>query len=151
MEILGPFPIYVPLMSGRDMLASFGRKQFIELQAVAAMPDADPNEKEIFFVKPPPKIGYLNKGKELRECCRLHRPSTPLKPANPHSVAAFNKSQRDFADKHPNATQRVIEGNNPEFYYLSCGRYGQDRGVYVSSRTYGWDTLWWFGMVPDLG
>lgn len=123
----------------QEAIDATGRRQYVDISVVDAMPRGEGEGSEIFFFIPDRLLSDddLEKEYELRG----------LKPADPYSLAAVNEIDPAFADNYPNSTH--WKDSNGKWYYAAFDHWvGRGRSVGVDRHTIGWaaNCLWFAGV-----
>ena len=147
-ELLAVFRKYVELFSNpitrrvrvnrnqtpEEVLAATGRVQYINKDVVETMPKGEGEKTEVVFLKPGGQMSEDGLEKWFDE--------RGFKLIDPYSLAAVNKADPAFADKHPNGTQwKDADG---KWCYIAFGRGDGERCVSVYRSDFGWRDGWWF-------
>ena len=122
---------------GMDAIRASGCQFYGDESVVAAMSRATVARGKIRFFK---AGRFVPAHKKEAECAKYG-----LKPVDPHTLAAFNMANPEFADSHPNCTQWVDEEGKLccAFFY---GRHDV-RYVRVHRNIGAWDDRWWLAGV----
>ncbi len=120
--------------SPQEAIDATGRNKYLTDGVVAAMPQGEGGEADVFFFNLGRYISDadLDKEYELRG----------LKPADSYALAAVNESDPAFADNHPNSTRWKDESGN--WCYAAFNRWNDERNVGVGRRSDRWHDRWWF-------
>lgn len=118
-------------LNGKAVLDATGRKQYINDEVVATMPQGEGDEAEVIFFNLGRYISDDDLDKEYEK--------RGLVPTDPFSLAAVNEADLEFADDHPNGTH--WKDANGNWCYIAFGRW---RGVCVDRYGGEWGGDWWF-------
>lgn len=125
---------------GMQAINATGRKQYANKAVVATMPHAQNTQAKIHFFN---GGRYLPVGEVQAEVEKRGFKSL----VDPHTLAAFNTANPEFADTHPNCTQWV--GVDGKFCYEAVDRWNDERDVSVSRHDVAWDGSWWFAALGE--
>ncbi|MBU1083360.1 hypothetical protein KKE14_02905 [Patescibacteria group bacterium] len=122
-------------LTPQEALKATGRKQYVNDNVVADMPQGEGDEVEVVFFKLGRWIGdnELEKEYELRG----------LIPHDPISLAAVNEADPDFADEHPNGTHWKDDASGA-WCFAAFNRGLVERFVGVGRSGDEWGGYWWF-------
>ena len=121
-------------LTPEEMLKATGRAVYADGNVVKNMPKGEGEEAEVIFFQ----LGRYVSDDDLEKEYDLRG----LKPADPYSLGAVNKSIPPFADSHPNGTHwKDAEG---KWCYATFYRFLDDRDVYVYRGDNDWNGGWWF-------
>lgn len=123
--------------SPQDALKATGRNLYITDSVVASMPNGTDEEVEVIFFKLDREVSNDNLMKEYE--------LLGLDPVDPHTLAAVNEENPEFADKHPHGTQ--WKDSNGKWCCAAFSCWGGDRYVRVRQDGRDWHGHWWFAGV----
>lgn len=122
---------------GMVAINATGRAKYLNNRVVAKMPRATvPNGKLHFF-----QIGRYTPAGEVE----AEYSKRGLVAVDPHTLAAFNAANPEFADECPNGTQ--WKDTDGDFCYATFDRWLDKRDVYVDQNDNDWSDGWWFAGV----
>lgn len=126
---------------GMAAIDATGWEKYVSESVVEAMPRATTPTGQIHFFCVGKRLKRLGPGEAAIEAVKrcLHL-------CDPHTLAAFNAANPQFADTHPNLTEWVNKAGEP--CYASFARWGADPHVFIEQKDKLWDEFWWFAGVP---
>lgn len=128
-----------PALIGMDAINATGRNKYVTDSVVKVMPHATAGSGQIHFFK----VGAILEVRQpMQEAFRRG-----LRLVDPHTLAAFNAANPEFADTHPNGTE--WEDDNGSACCAAFDRCGGERSVGVGKNVSGWDDLWWYAGVSE--
>jgi hypothetical protein len=125
-----------PALVGMAAINATGCKQYVTERVAQAMPRATDESGQIHFFR---VDMILEVGQPALEAAKRG-----LVIADPHTLAAFNAANPEFAGTHPNVT--VWDKNGYACYATFTGR-GSKRFVSVRQGGYHLGGSWWFAGV----
>ncbi len=124
---------------GMDAINATGCKKYVTDSMVEAMPRATLQSGQIHFFK----VGTtLKVGQPAQEAAKRG-----LRLVDPHTLAAFNAANPEFADTHPNGTEWDDASGNA--CCAAFDRWGGGRSVSVGRNDNFWYGSWWFAAVSN--
>lgn len=122
---------------GMAAINATGRTKYVNDHVVETMPRATvPNGKLHFF-----QTGRYTPAAEVE----AEYSKRGLVAVDPHTLAAFNAANPEFADERPNSTQwKDADGG---FCYAGFSRWLGGRRVHVDRGDDDWSGFWWFAGV----
>jgi hypothetical protein len=149
------------MVTGMAAIDATGREKYVSYSVVAAMPCATAANGTLYFFRVK---------RELKVCQpAVEATKLGLRLADPHTLAAFNKANPEFADTHPNATEWLDENGiacyaafrtdsnatewldeNGIAYHAVFRRWdGDRRHVSIFQNDNDWHDYWWFAAVSE--
>ena len=128
-----------PALIGMDAInkAKYHTRHITD-SVVASMPRAVSENGQIHF---------LNVGSKVSVFPTLEAANHGLRPADPHSLIAFNVANPDFANTHRNVTEWIDE--NGVVCCAAFSRFGYSHYADFCHAVGGWYDRWWFACVSE--
>ena len=124
-----------PALIGMDAINATGRSKYVTNSVVEAMPRATFESGQSHFFR-------VGKTMKVRQPA-IEAAKRGLRLVDPHTLAAFNAANPEFADTHPNATE--WDGKNGNACCAAFGRWSDDeRSVLVFQNDDDCRDGWWF-------
>ena len=122
---------------GMAAIEATGRAKYVHANVVASMPGPTAPEGKLHFFQ----TGRYTPAAEVE----AEYSKRGLVAVDPHTLAAFNAANPEFADERPNVTQwKDADGG---FCYATFGGWRGMRRVGVGHSDGGWFDCWWFAGV----
>lgn len=125
-------------LTGHEAIHATNRRELLEDEVVSAMPNGTENEIEIHFVHLKGSVAAKNLEAELDKL--------GYKLTDPHTLAAANEAESEFANEYPNGTQWKDANGKFCLEAFHFNPVTDERQVNVYCFDYNWPNFW-FGCV----
>ncbi len=127
-----------------------GRKQYVNSDALATMPQGEGDEVPLHYFKPDPEEydhdGWMSV--DAFDKCLSRRGLVPDPQALLQDPANDTSNDSAFADEHPTGSQ--WRDANGKACYAAVFRFCGDREVFVNRSDNDWNDNWWLSGVPAV-
>ena len=126
-------------------LDACGRKQYVDKDVVAMMPQRSMEKAKLVYFKPDPSV-YKNGVISCADLAEEYKKRGLI--ADPQAQIDDNAANPGFADDTPNGCQWVDEHGN--YCCATFSRWNVGRDVSVFRSDDGWNAFWSFAGVPEV-